>query len=138
MLRTGVDIIEIERIRWAVDRFGPRFLTRVFTARELAQSRRRVESLAGRFAGKEAVAKALGSGIWREGITWTDIEIGRNVGSGAPELHLAGAAARRSDALGLCEWSLSISHDRGLALAFAVAMGPSVESHEDNHPSAAR
>ena len=123
MLQTGVDSIEIERVRAAVANHGARFLTRVFTPRELTVCRGRTESLAGRFAAKEAVAKALGTGIWRHGVGWTDIEIDREPASGRPLLHLHGAAARRADALGLREWSLSISHDRSRAIAFVVALG---------------
>ncbi|MCB0073206.1 MAG: holo-ACP synthase [Caldilineaceae bacterium] len=123
MLQTGVDSIEIARVRTAVAGHGDRFLTRVYTPRELTVCRGRAESLAGRFAAKEAVAKALGTGIWRHGVCWTDIEIDREPASGRPLLHLHGAAARRADALGLREWSLSISHDRSRAIAFVVALG---------------
>ena len=96
MLQTGVDSIEIERVRTAVANHGARFLTRVFTPRELTVCRGRTESLAGRFAAKEAVAKALGTGIWRHGVGWTDIEIDREPVSGRPLLHLHGAASRRA------------------------------------------
>ena len=123
MLRTGVDIIELERMRIAIERHGQRFLQRVYTPAELTHCGERLESLAGRFAAKEAVAKALGTGIWRHGVCWTDIEIDREPASGRPLLHLHGAAARRADALGLREWSLSISHDRSRAIAFVVALG---------------
>ena len=75
MVRTGVDLIEIERVAAAIDRFGPRFLERIFTPAELAVCANKVDSLAVRFAAKEAVAKALGAGIWRTGIDWTDIEV---------------------------------------------------------------
>ncbi|MDQ3248375.1 MAG: holo-ACP synthase [Chloroflexota bacterium] len=122
MLRTGVDILEIERIRTAIDRHGKRFLTRIYTPSELTHCRERTESLAGRFAGKEAVAKALGTGIWRHGVDWRDIEILRDAQSGAPQLHLHGAAANWATALGLCEWSISLSHDRAMVIAFVVAM----------------
>ncbi|MEZ4657932.1 MAG: holo-ACP synthase [Caldilineaceae bacterium] len=83
MLRTGVDIIELERLRLAIERHGQRFLQRAYTPDELAHCGDRLESLAGRFAAKEAVAKALGTGIWRNGIGWTDIEILRDPASGA-------------------------------------------------------
>ena len=101
MLRTGVDLIEIDRIRHAIDRFGDRFLCRVYTAAELAQSCGRLESLAGKFAAKEAAAKALGTGIWRHGIGWTDIEVHKDPVSGAPSLALHNAASRRAALLGL-------------------------------------
>lgn len=121
-MRTGVDLIEIERIRQAVDLYGSRFLARVFTAREVEQSCGRYESLAGKFAAKEAAAKALGTGVWRNGICWTDIEVCKDLESGAPSLQFYDAAAARSQALGLGEWSLSISHDRTHAIAFVVCL----------------
>ena len=83
MVRTGVDLIEIERVAAAIDRFGPRFLERIFTPAELAVCANKVDSLAVRFAAKEAAAKALGAGIWRTGIDWTDIEVLRD----ASEMH---------------------------------------------------
>jgi holo-[acyl-carrier protein] synthase len=122
MLRTGVDIIEIERIRSAVARHGDHFLLRVYTPQELSACERRIESLAARFAAKEAAAKALGTGIWRHQITWQSIEIVRDPASGAPSLHLHDAAAQRALQLGLREWSVSLSHDRGRAVAFVVAL----------------
>jgi holo-[acyl-carrier protein] synthase len=120
MLRSGVDLIEIKRIRKAVERFGDRFLSRVYTASELAACHGRAESLAGRFAAKEAVAKALGTGVWRHGIGWSDIEVLRGA-EGEPLLVLHEAAAARAAALGLSGWSISISHDRKKAVAFVVA-----------------
>ena len=84
MIRSGVDLIEIARIGESVDRFGQRFLERVYTPDELAGCGGRVESLAARFAAKEAAAKMLGTGIWRHDIGWTDIEVVRDPVSGAP------------------------------------------------------
>jgi holo-[acyl-carrier protein] synthase len=121
-VRTGVDLIEIERIQIAIARHGHRFLRRVYTATELNQCDQRTESLAARFAAKEAVAKALGTGIWRHGITWTDIEVTRNPATGAPVLHLYNAAAGRARALQLTTWSISLSHSRTQAIAFIVAL----------------
>jgi len=123
VLRTGVDLIEIERIKRAIDQHGVRFLVRVYTAAERQDCGQRVESLAARFAAKEAVAKALGTGIWRQGIEWTDIEIVRDPESGAPSLLLHRAAAGHARQLGLTEWSVSLSHDRTHAIAFVVALG---------------
>lgn len=123
MLRTGVDTIEIERIRTAIERNGQRFLARVFTPTELEQCGDKVESLAGRFAAKEAVSKALGTGIWRHGINWTDIEVQRDPQSGAPRLQLYGQAKQYAENLLLSEWSISLSHDRRNAIAFVVAIG---------------
>jgi holo-[acyl-carrier protein] synthase len=123
MLRTGVDTIEIARMQAAIDRHGDRFLASVYTEGELADCRGRVESLAARFAAKEAVAKALGTGLWRQGVGWTDIEVRRQPESGAPVLVLHNAAGALAAELGLREWSISLSHDRTNAIAFVVAIG---------------
>jgi holo-[acyl-carrier protein] synthase len=123
MIRTGVDLVEIDRVQASVDRFGERFLRRIFTPAELVICAGRPHSLAARFAAKEAVAKALGTGIWRCGIEWTDIEILRNEESREPYLILHGAAASRSRELGANEWSISLTHSRASAVAFTVAIG---------------
>ena len=120
-LRTGVDLIEIDRVRQSVARHGARFLARVYTPEELRCCGGRVESLAARFAAKEAVAKALGTGIWRNGVAWTDIEVLKDA-AGAPLLLLHGGAAAVASALGSATWSISLSHDRTQAVAFAVAV----------------
>jgi len=121
MMRTGVDLIEIGRVQSAIARHGLRFLQRVYTPGELTDCREKVESLAARFAAKEAVGKALGTGIWRHGVEWTDIEVRRHSQSGAPMLYLHNAAADHGRTLQLTEWSLSLSHDRERAIAFVVA-----------------
>jgi holo-[acyl-carrier protein] synthase len=134
MLYSGVDIVEIARIWTAIVRHQERFLTRVFTAREIAQCQDRPESLAARFAAKEATAKALGTGIWRHDIGWTDIEIVRSE-HGAPSLHLYNAAQQRAEILGWTAWSVSLSHDRDRAIAFIVAMtNPALSSGEGLPP----
>ena len=119
-LRTGVDLIEIDRIGEVVRRHGSRYLDRIYTRPEQEQSRQNTQSLAGRFAAKEAVAKALGTGIGDVG--WLDIEILGDE-QNAPTLVLSGAAKKRADELGLVEWSVSISHSMTHAVAFAVAIG---------------
>jgi holo-[acyl-carrier protein] synthase len=116
-------MIEIERVAASIERHGDRFLSRVYTEYELSVCDGRAQSLAARFAAKEAVAKALGTGIWREGIGWTDIEVGRDLDTGAPVLNLHGAALSQAEKLGLTTWSISLSHDRERAIAFVVAMG---------------
>jgi holo-[acyl-carrier protein] synthase len=116
----GVDMIEVERVEGAVQRSGSRFLRRVFTEREQQACGGRCSSLAARFAAKEAVAKALGTGIGPVG--WLEIEVLPGP-DGQPLLHLHGAAARRAAQLGLDEWSLSLSHTREHAVALAVASG---------------
>nr|MBN1228618.1 holo-ACP synthase [Anaerolineae bacterium] len=120
MLRTGVDMIEIVRIRQAVERHGGQFFERVFTAGERQHCGQRPAAFAARFAAKEAVAKALGTGIGD--IRWVDIEI-TNDPQGKPELVLHGAAAQRAELLGLTDWALSLTHTQEHALAFVVAQG---------------
>lgn len=123
MLTSGVDLIEIARVEAAVARFGERFLKRVYTPAELAYCRGRVSELAARFAAKEAVAKALGVGLAymaAEGVGCREIEVLAD-GRGRPYVVLYGRARARAEALGLRDWSLSLSHARDFALAFVVA-----------------
>jgi len=119
-LRTGVDLIEIERFTTAYQRHDQRLLQRLFTPTELAENAEKMTSLAARFAAKEAVAKAFGTGIGL--ITWHDIEICRGQ-SGEPILNLHGAAQELAKKLDLTHWSLSLSHTQTHAIAFVVAMG---------------
>ncbi len=122
MLVTGVDIVEIARIRQATARHGQRFVTRLFTARELAACRAEAQELAARFAAKEAISKALGVGIWhRGGVWWDEMEILPDA-AGKPVAHLTGRAARRMKELGLKELSVSLSHCDEYAVAFVVGM----------------
>ena len=118
MLSTGVDIIEILRIKKTLDRYGERFLKRIFTPDEIAYCRGRSPNLAGRFAAKEATMKALGTGV--RGVGWKDIEVIR-AESGAPSVKLHGRAKVRAEMLQVSELSLSISHSREFAVAFVVA-----------------
>ncbi len=117
LIETGVDIIEIERIEAAVARHGGRFLERVYTEVELAQCRGRAESLAARFAAKEAAFKALGVRLG-----WREVEVRREP-SGKPRLLLHGRARMVADKLGLKSWSVSLSHSRQHAVAVIVAQG---------------
>jgi holo-[acyl-carrier protein] synthase len=119
-LATGIDLIEIERFVGAVERHGRHFLERIFTTRELAEVGDDLISLAARFAAKEAVAKALGTGIGQ--VTWHEIEVLRQQGR-APELHLHGAAESLAEKLELNTWSISLSHTQTQAIAMIVAMG---------------
>ncbi len=121
-LRTGVDLIEIERFASAYRRYDQRLLQRLFTPTELAENGGNMASLAARFAAKEAVAKAFGTGIGR--VSWHDIEICRGE-TGEPILHLHGAARQLAAEQHLDTWSLSLSHTQGHAIAFVVAMNTS-------------
>ena len=124
MLTTGVDIIEIERIRQAFERWGDRFLRRIYTEDEASYCRGRPPNLAGRFAAKEAAMKALGTGL--RGVGWKDIEVVRNQ-AGAPSVRLHGRAKVRAETLGVRELSLSLSHSRNYAVAFVVGLIPEAE-----------
>ncbi len=119
-LRSGIDLIEIARLEGIRPEIRGRFLKRVFTVQELEDARDSNLHLAGRFAAKEAVAKALGCGIGP--VSWQEIEIRRGQ-AGEPELTLYGKARQMADELGLLTWSVSISHTKEYALAMAVACG---------------
>jgi holo-[acyl-carrier protein] synthase len=119
-LASGVDLIEIERLESTIQRYGVRFLGRVFTSQELAEVGKNTASLAARFAAKEAVAKALGTGIGP--IAWREIEILRGP-QRQPLLQLHGAARQLASELGLAAWSISLSHTRTHAIATVVAIG---------------
>jgi holo-[acyl-carrier protein] synthase len=120
ILRTGVDLIEINRVAEVIARHGNHYLDRVYTPVELEQCGKRTESLAGRFAAKEAVAKALGCGIGDVG--WKEIEILGDE-QNAPVLTLHGAAEFKASELGLTNWSVSLSHSLSHVVALAVAIG---------------
>ena len=117
MLSTGVDIIEIDRIAVVLERYGERFLHRIYTPGELEYCRGRPSKLASRFAAKEATMKALGTGV--RGVGWQDIEVVR-APSGAPSILLHGRAKSRADRLGVVEISVSMSDSREQAVAFVV------------------
>ncbi len=120
VLRTGIDLIEVARIEEVIARHGKHYLERIYTPAELEQCGRRVESLAGRFAAKEATVKALGCGIGD--VTWKEIEI-LNDDRNAPSLTLYGAAKEKAVELGLSAWSVSISHSQSHTVAMVVAIG---------------
>lgn len=120
-LHVGLDIIRVSRVERAIRRWGDHFLDRVFTPAERQECGERPASLAARFAGKEAVLKALGTGRAR-GIRWTDVEI-RTRATGEPWVQLHGAAARWATALGVKEWRISLTHDGDMAAAIVVALG---------------
>ena len=119
-LAVGIDLVEVERITDALARFGDRFLQRVYTDEELAIVGRNPIRLAGRFAAKEACAKALGTGI--DGPRWRELECLRDA-AGKPTLRLHGAAAERARALGWRTLDVSISTTRRHGIALVVALG---------------
>jgi holo-[acyl-carrier protein] synthase len=119
----GTDIVECVRVGRMIEQHGELFLGRVYTDREIryCQARKRaVEHFAGRWAAKEAILKALGSG-WRKGLCWTDMEV-RNDQSGKPAVLLCGATKEAAQQLRITDVLLSISHCRAYATAYAVAV----------------
>jgi holo-[acyl-carrier protein] synthase len=115
----GIDIIKVERIRTALDRFGERFSRRVLTEHERRYVRGRAETFAGRWAAKEAVSKVLGLGV--RGIGWRDIEVQR-LPTGQPAIELHGRAAQRAQQLGMGRIAVSISHEADYAVAIAFGI----------------
>jgi holo-[acyl-carrier protein] synthase len=119
---TGIDVVEIERVARSIERYGSRFLERVYTAAEIAYCQRKrrnaAESFAARFAAKEAGAKALGTGIGF-GVTWRELEVGREP-AGRPLLLLHGRAAEIAASLGVRRSSLSITHTRTQSTALVI------------------
>ena len=118
MLSTGIDLIEVERIAGAIERYGQRFLQRIYTNNELEQVGDIVGSLAARWAAKEAVAKALSTGIGR--VSWVEVEILRGANN-EPCLYLHGNAARIAAERQVDSWAISLSHTRKHAIAMVVA-----------------
>jgi holo-[acyl-carrier protein] synthase len=121
IIGSGIDMIEIQRIQSSMDRFGSRFLNRVYTAAEQAYCHRKrhaAESFAARFAAKEAGAKALGTGI-SYGVNWLEIEVVREP-SGRPTLRFHGRAKQIAEGLGFARAALSLTHTAELATASVV------------------
>lgn len=117
----GVDLAEVDRIRAAIDRYGRRFVDRVYTPAEIAYveaKANRYERYAARFAAKEAGMKAIGTG-WRHGVTWRDFEVA-NLPTGRPTLRLHGAAARYAERLGIKSVALSLTHTASVGMAFVI------------------
>ncbi len=122
VLGIGIDVVDIPHFRRSLDRFGDRFVQRLFTPAEAAYAarspRRRAERLAARFAAKEAVGKALGCGM-TEGVRWTEIEVAHDA-RGCPLLRLHGVTAETATARGVRRSHLSLSHDGDVATAMVV------------------
>jgi holo-[acyl-carrier protein] synthase len=115
----GIDIISVERIRLALERHGDRFPKRILTDTESAYVRNRPETLAGRWAAKEAVSKVLGLGV--RGVGWKEIEVVR-LPTGQPTIQLHDRAKRRAEQLGMGRIAVSISHERDMAVAIAFGI----------------
>jgi holo-[acyl-carrier protein] synthase len=119
MTELGIDIIKVDRIRASLERFGTRFTNRVLTPAEQRYVRARPETMAGRWAAKEAVSKVLGLGV--RGIGWRDIEIER-LPTGQPAVRLHGRAAARAAQLGMGRIAVTISHEADYAVAMAFGL----------------
>jgi holo-[acyl-carrier protein] synthase len=117
----GIDVIQNERIRESLERFGDRFLRRIYTERETEYCKKCANPAihyAARFAAKEAAFKALGTG-WAAGVKWTDVEVER-LPSGKPELHLHGEALARATSMGATRFHVSLTHDQLISCAVVV------------------
>lgn len=124
IIGTGIDLAEVPRIRHSIERYGARFIERIYTPREIAYVARKAnkfERYAARFAAKEAGMKAIGTG-WRGGITWQDFEV-TNLASGKPTLALHGKAAEIAARLGVKHVSLSLTHTEDNGMAFVILEG---------------
>ncbi len=124
ILGTGIDLAEVPRVRAAIERYGRRFVERIYTPAEIAYVERkanRYERYAARFAAKEAGMKAIGTG-WRHGVRWQDFEV-VNLPSGRPTLKLHGVAARVAGRLGVRAISLSLTHTAQQGMAFVILEG---------------
>jgi holo-[acyl-carrier protein] synthase len=121
----GVDIIEVGRVRKVFEKHGERFLTRVYTPNEVQQCRGKVTRLAGRFAAKEAISKALGTGL--HGVAWREMEVVQ-LRSGRPTVTLHGNARRRAELLGLSAFDVSIADLAECSIAIAVAIQTTLPS----------
>lgn len=120
MIRCGIDTIEVQRVADGIARFGERFMTRFFTPGERADCGDQVHRLAARIAAKEAVAKALGTGIGP--VKWVELEVRVDTPRKRPRLILHGEAARLAAEMGLTEWDISLTHTDEYASAMIVAL----------------
>jgi len=138
ILGIGTDIIECPRIGKMIEQHGELFLRRVYTEREIryCQARKHaIEHFAGRWAAKEAILKAMGTG-WSHGLAWTDLEV-RNSAGGAPQVLVCGGAKEVALQKGIGDILISISHCRTYATAYAIALGlsrPASPSSKETTP----
>jgi holo-[acyl-carrier protein] synthase len=124
LIAHGVDLVDVSRIEQSINEHGQRFIDRCFTPQEAdyaqsAKPPRNFERFAARFAAKEAVLKALGTG-WANGIAWTDVEI-RRLPSGVPTVYVSGKAAEIAARLGITDFQLSLTHTSTQAMASVIA-----------------
>jgi len=115
----GIDIIEVDRVRKVYEKYGERFLKRVFTPAEISNFRGKVQRIAGRFAAKEAISKALGTGM--HGVAWREMEVVQ-LRSGRPSVRLHGNAKKRAELLGINAFDVSIADLQAFSIAVAVAV----------------
>jgi holo-[acyl-carrier protein] synthase len=128
-IAVGIDIIEVDRVRKVYEHHGERFLRRVFTEREIQQCRGKMNRFAARFAAKEAISKALGTGI--HGVAWREMEVVQ-LRSGRPTVRLHGKAKLRAEQLGISAFDVSMSDLAHFSIAIAIAAqtdGPKAQSH---------
>ena len=121
IIGVGIDVVQNDRIRESIEKFGTRFLKRIYTEIETGYCNSTADPgihFAARFAAKEAVFKALGTG-WAAGVTWKDIEVQR-LKSGKPELHLYGEALAKATAMGASRFHVSLTHDKLVSCAVAI------------------
>lgn len=124
ILGTGIDLAEVDRIQASIERYGERFVRRIYTPREIAYVQRKAnkyERYAARFAAKEAGMKAIGTG-WRHGVRWQDFEV-TNLPSGRPTLTFHGVAAEFARKLGVQQVHLSLTHTAQFGQAFVILEG---------------
>ncbi len=124
ILGTGIDLAEVDRIKASIERYGERFLRRIYTPGEIAYVERKAnkyERYAARFAAKEAGMKAIGTG-WRRGITWQDFEVA-NLPSGRPTIKFHGVAAQVAERMGVKRAHLSLTHTAQFGQAFLILEG---------------
>src|SRR5713226_5388107 len=122
-IAVGIDIIEVARVRRVFEHHGERFLKRVYTEMEIRQCRGEATRLAGRFAAKEAISKALGTGL--HGVAWHEMEVVQ-LRSGRPTVTLHGNARRRAELLGISAFDVSIADLQTFSIAIAVAIQTSL------------
>ncbi|HEY2380842.1 MAG TPA: holo-ACP synthase [Terriglobia bacterium] len=117
----GIDVVQNDRLRDSIQRFGDRFLNRIYTEAEIAYCKKCAQPeihYAARFAAKEAAFKALGTG-WADGVKWKDVEVER-LPSGKPELHLYGGALAHATAAGAARFYVSLTHDQLVSCAVVI------------------